>query len=389
MKSLNITIVGSGYVGLSLAVLLAQKNNVKVLDIDEKKIEKINNKISPIQDNEIEDFLRNKDLGILATSDLKEAYIEAEFIIIATPTNYNEETNSFDVSSIDAVLADINQLNNTATVIIKSTVPLGFTDSLKSQYKNKIYFSPEFLREGSALKDNLEPSRIIISSSSDSAKKFIELLKSCSIKQDIPIFHMSAREAESVKLFSNTYLAMRISFFNELDSYSMANNLNTENIIMGVSADPRIGNQYNNPSFGYGGYCLPKDTKQLLSNFKNVPQNIIESVVLSNDTRIKYIASKIIHLKPKTVGVYRLVMKHNSDNFRESAITKVLDLLIEKGIKVVIYEPMLKKNIGNIDLIEDLEDFKSCSDLIIANRMSGDIKDVYHKVFTRDIFNRD
>jgi UDPglucose 6-dehydrogenase len=389
MSTFKITVVGSGYVGFSLSILLAQQNEVIVYDIDSERVKKINEKKSPIHDVKCEDFLRKKKLNIKATTSKKAAFMDSDFIIIATPTNYNEELNFFDVSTIDNVLDDIDLYGSQTPVIIKSTIPVGYTDKVNLKFKRDIFFSPEFLREGSALQDNLEPSRIIISSDASNAENFVELLKKSAVKKNIPVFFMSPKEAECVKLFSNSYLALRVSFFNELDSYALSNGISAKNIIEGVCSDNRIGDSYNNPSFGYGGYCLPKDTKQLLANFNNVPQNIIKAIVDSNDTRIKFMTEKILDLNPKTIGIYRLTMKTGSDNFREAAITKVIDNLICKKIKILIYEPLLKVEYKNTEVTGDLNYFKKNSDVVVANRLSQDIEDISTKIFSRDLFHRD
>lgn len=389
MSDAKITIVGSGYVGFSLSILLSQQNEVLVYDIDKERVSKINNKISPIVDSGCEFFLKNKRLKLKATSCKDKAYKNCDFIIVATPTNYDENSNFFDVSTIDGVLDDISSRDSSATIIIKSTIPVGYTEQVTKKYKKNILFSPEFLREGSALHDNLEPARIIISSNSSEAIKFVQILNNCASKENIPVLYMSPKEAESVKLFSNSYLAMRVAFFNELDTYALENKLNPKNIIDGVCSDDRIGNGYNNPSFGYGGYCLPKDTKQLLSNFQNIPQNLIQSIIESNETRIKYISEKIFNQKPKVVGIYRLTMKSDSDNFREASIIKVIENLSAKNISIIIYEPLLESSYNNFEVCTDLKHFKNISDIIIANRASKDLDDVSRKVFSRDIFNRD
>lgn len=390
---MKITVVGIGYVGLSVSILLAQKHHVIALDSDKNKVEQINNRNSFIKDNEIEKFLRSKDLDIIATEDKSLAYKDSKFIIIATPTNYDEISGSFDTSSVEKVIKEILSIRKDVAIIIKSTVPVGFTDELRKMFKyDKIYFSPEFLRETSALYDNLFPSRIIVGGNDSDANLFADTLADCSKKnrEDIPILYISSKEAECVKLFSNTYLAMRISFINELDTYSEVHQLNARNIIQGMGYDDRIGNYYNNPSFGYGGYCLPKDTQQLLKNFKDIPNEIIKAVVDSNKTRKQFIANSIIERKIKTVGIYRLVMKKGSDNFRESAILDIIKMLKENNINIVVYEPYS----DNIDtslleniLIEDLENFKRKSELIIANRVSIELDDVMHKVYSRDLFH--
>lgn len=387
---MKISVVGTGYVGLSMAVLLSQYNEVIALDIDEKKINKINNKISPIKDKEIEVYLKEKHLKLEATIDKEKAYSKSELIIIATPTNYDSVSNSFDTSSVDTVIEDILKCNSNATIIIKSTIPLGFTHSLRKKYNYKnIIFSPEFLREGSALKDNLYPSRIIIGDTTNEAKIFGSLLSKAALKKGdkISVLHMTSSEAEAVKLFSNTYLAMRIAYFNELDSYCETNNIDTRNVINGVCLDERIGNYYNNPSFGYGGYCLPKDTLQLLKNYEKVPNNIIRAIVESNTTRKDFIANQIINLEPKTLGIYRLIMKDGSDNYRESAVQGIMKRVKSKGIRIIIYEPTLKmESFFNSKVISNLEIFKKESDIIIANRFNKEIADVKFKIYTRDLF---
>ena len=387
----KITVVGTGYVGMSLAVLLAQHNDVTALDIDAGRVKLINQGKSTVADAEIEQYLTEKDLALSATIDKQQAYQNADFIIIATPTDYDTETNQFDTSSVEAVLADALAMNETALVIIKSTVPVGFTASMKEKFSTeRIVFSPEFLREGQALHDNLYPSRIIIGSDAKAAQIFADLLQGAAEKPDIETLFMRATEAEAVKLFANTYLAMRVSFFNELDSYAMAQNLDTRAIIEGVSLDERIGGHYNNPSFGYGGYCLPKDTKQLLANYEYVPQNLIQAIVTSNDTRKDFIAEQIMAKQPKSVGIYRLAMKAGSDNFRSSAIQGVMARLHKQGVKMVIYEPLLEKdNFSHSEVTHDIESFKQACDVIIANRMVDELEDVSDKVFTRDLFGND
>jgi UDPglucose 6-dehydrogenase len=384
----KITIVGSGYVGMSLSVLLSQKNDVTVLDIDEERVDKINNGKSTIDDADIDNFIDKKNLYLSATSDKKKAYTFADFIIVATPTNYDSKINEFDTSILDMVVRDAISINKNATIIIKSTIPIGYTKKLQEKFSStNIIFSPEFLREGQALKDNLFPSRIVIGSDCKNAIEFGNLLKEGASKKDIKILYMSSNEAEAVKLFANSYLAMRVAFFNELDSYSLTNRLDTKKIIEGLSYDERIGDGYNNPSFGYGGYCLPKDTKQLLSEFKNIPQNIIEAIILSNQTRIDFIAGEIKKTKPQQVGFYRLVMKQGSENVRSSATIELLKKLKELGIKIIIYEPNIHDTkILNCENFTNLESFKTAASIIVANRIHSEIKDVKNKVFSRDIF---
>ena len=387
---MKITIVGTGYVGLSLAVLLSQKYEVFALDIDQNKIDKINNKISPIKDNILEKYLKEKNLNLLATNDVEKSYAQSSFIIIAIPTDYDTNTGSFNTAGVEKVISEILKFNNNTTIIIKSTIPLGFTEKMRKRFNtNKIIYSPEFLRENKALYDNLYPSRIIVGDTTCEAEQFGRILAEVSdlTPDKITIFKMSSSEAEAVKLFANTYLAMRISFFNELDSYSEHNSLNTEKIINGICADPRIGNYYNNPSFGYGGYCLPKDTKQLLDNFSDVPNNIIKAVVESNKTRKNFIVQSILNQNPKIVGVHRLIMKENSDNFRDSAVLDIIRLLQSEGIEVNLYEPNIGNyDIGNIKLINNLKLFIQNSDLIIANRITEEIMLAKDKIYSRDIF---
>ena len=387
----KITVVGSGYVGMSLAALLSQNNEVTVLDIDSARVDKINNKLSTVADAEIELFLSEKDLCITATTDKKIAYEGASFVIVATPTNYDTVNNYFDTSSVDDVVGDALKLNKQAYVVIKSTIPVGHTKLLQEKYAtNRIIFSPEFLREGQALKDNLYPSRIIIGSQLEAGKTFAKILAQGAKKQDIETLFIDSTEAEAVKLFSNTCLAMRVSFFNELDSYALSNDLNAESIISGVCLDERIGRGYNNPSFGYGGYCLPKDTKQLLANFDQVPQTLMQAIVSSNSKRKDFIADSIINLKPRIVGIYKLSMKKDSDNFRASAIKGIMRRIKDKGIEIVIYEPDLKENeFENLKVLDSLKSFKDISDIIISNRLSSELDDVADKVFTRDLFGVD
>ena len=387
----KITVVGSGYVGMSLAVLLAQQNDVVVLDVDPARVDKVNNKQSTVADAEIEVFLAGKELSLTATLDKERAYKDASFLIVATPTNYDPVTNCFDTSSVDRVVSDALELNADALVVIKSTIPVGHTKSLQQKHDTeRVIFSPEFLREGQALRDNLYPSRIIVGSQLDAGRAFADLLVKGAEKSDIETLFIRSTEAEAVKLFANTYLAMRVSFFNELDSYALAHNLDTKSIINGVCLDERIDNGYNNPSFGYGGYCLPKDTKQLLANYDQVPQTLIQAIVSSNATRKDFIAEKIIQLNPALVGVYRLVMKNGSDNFRDSAIQGIMKRIKAKGIRVIVYEPTLDQaEFFGSEVIDSLENFKLSADLIISNRMSPDLLDVAEKVITRDLFNND
>jgi UDPglucose 6-dehydrogenase len=390
-KKYNIVVVGLGYVGLSNAVLLAQHNTVIGVDVSQERVNTLNSKKSPIIDDELSQYLVNKDLNISASIDLETAVVGADYVIVSTPTNYDEKTNVFDTSTVENVITQVTKYEPAAFVVVKSTIPVGFIDDIRKRLKiDSVFFSPEFLREGRALHDNLYPSRIIIGEKSERAKVFASLLAQGALKTDIDILYTGSREAEAVKLFSNTYLAMRVAFFNELDSYALAGEMNSLEIIDGVSLDPRIGDHYNNPSFGYGGYCLPKDTKQLLANYNYVPQNIIRAIVDANSTRKDFISHAIIKKQPKTVGVYRLVMKAGSDNFRQSAIQGIMKRIKAKGIKVIVYEPELKEaNFFNSIVENDLKVFKSNVDVILANRMVNDLDDVKEKVFTRDLYGAD
>ncbi len=388
---MKIAVAGTGYVGLSIATLLSQRNEVVALDIIPEKVQMINNHISPIRDKEIEDFLRNKKLNLRATTDYKEAFEDAEYIVISTPTNYDDQQNYFDTSSVEDIIKKVISMNINTTMVVKSTIPVGFIKNVKEKYKiDNIMFSPEFLREGQALYDNLYPSRIIVGEKSKRAEKFANLLKEGALKKDITIKYMDSTEAEAVKLFANTYLALRVSYFNELDTYAEINNLNARDIIEGVGLDPRIGTHYNNPSFGYGGYCLPKDTKQLLANYKDVPQNLIEAIVKANQTRKDFITAEVLRDNPEVIGIYRLTMKAGSDNFRSSAIQDIINNLKEQNKKIIIYEPTLKEDSFNeCEIEKDLEKFKANTSIIMANRLEKELEDVKEKVYTRDIYSKD
>ena len=388
---MKIAVAGTGYVGLSIATLLSQKNEVVALDIIPEKVEMINNRISPIRDKEIEEFFQEKKLNLKATLDYKKAFQDAKFIVISTPTNYDDEKNYFDTSSVENIIQKVISMNIDTTMVVKSTIPVGFIKSVKEKYHiDNIMFAPEFLREGKALYDNLYPSRIIVGEKSKRAEEFANLLKECALKKDIPVKFMESTEAEAVKLFANTYLALRVAYFNELDTYAEMKGLDTKDIIEGVGLDPRIGTHYNNPSFGYGGYCLPKDTKQLLANFDNVPQNLIRAIVRANQTRKKHISDMIMQKKPNVVGIYRLTMKKNSDNFRASAIQGIIENLKEEGVEILIYEPTLKdESFDDCKIVNDFSEFSKKADVILANRMAEELKSVKDKVYTRDLYSRD